>query len=213
MGRVHYEAAFEAYLRARRIPYIAVDEARRAALPGGARLAAEGAARGGPGLKSFDFVVYGAGVSLLLDVKGRRAGAGGGGRLESWATADDVASLREWERLCGAAFQGALVFVYWCEGEARGGLFQEVFEHGGRLYALRAVGVGEYERAMRVRSARWRTVHVPGGEFERISRPFTGVWCEGSGAPRGVPGDEALQAPAAAVWSAGAEVQRRCAVG
>ena len=29
----HYEAAFEAYLRARRLPYIAVDEARRSSWP------------------------------------------------------------------------------------------------------------------------------------------------------------------------------------
>ena len=29
----HYEAAFEAYLRSRGVPYIAVDEARRSLLP------------------------------------------------------------------------------------------------------------------------------------------------------------------------------------
>ena len=40
----HYEAAFEAFLRARRLPYVAVDEARRS-------LVADGS------LKSLDFIV------------------------------------------------------------------------------------------------------------------------------------------------------------
>ena len=40
----HYEAAFEAFLRARRVPYVAVDEAQRS-------LVADGS------LKSLDFIV------------------------------------------------------------------------------------------------------------------------------------------------------------
>ena len=32
--RHHYEAAFEGYLRQRRIPYVAVDEAKKSLLPG-----------------------------------------------------------------------------------------------------------------------------------------------------------------------------------
>ena len=56
----HYEAAFEAYLRARRLPYIAVDEARRS-------LVADGS------IKSLDFIVSPPGqLSWLVDVKGRR---------------------------------------------------------------------------------------------------------------------------------------------
>ncbi len=58
---IHYEAAFEAFLRDRRVPYVAVDEAKKA-LFADARL------------KSFDFVVYSKNASnLLVDVKGRRA--------------------------------------------------------------------------------------------------------------------------------------------
>src|SRR5688572_2898382 len=56
----HYEAAFEAYLRDRRLPYVAVDEGRRA-------LAAD------ESLKSLDFIVSPPGArSWLVDVKGRR---------------------------------------------------------------------------------------------------------------------------------------------
>ena len=57
---IHYEAAFEDYLRAKGWPYIAVDEAKKAIFAGGA-------------IKSFDFLVYSAsGPNLLVDVKGRK---------------------------------------------------------------------------------------------------------------------------------------------
>ena len=56
---VHYEAAFEGYLRHRGMPYVAVDEAKRALFATAK-------------LKSFDFVVYSkTGPNLLVDVKGR----------------------------------------------------------------------------------------------------------------------------------------------
>jgi hypothetical protein len=55
-----YEAAFEAYLRDRRIGSIAVDEAHRSILADET-------------VKSLDFLVYGpCGAKLLVDVKGRR---------------------------------------------------------------------------------------------------------------------------------------------
>jgi len=81
-------------------------------------------------LKSFDFVIYGEGQNLLVDIKGRRVarrgrlGADGGGgrittasrsKLESWVTQDDVDSLRHWQSLFGEGFVAAFVFVYWCE--------------------------------------------------------------------------------------------------
>lgn len=61
----HYEAAFEAYLRAQRLPYVAVDETRRALLGDGS-------------LKSLDFIVSpaGAGDGWLIDVKGRQFPSG-----------------------------------------------------------------------------------------------------------------------------------------
>ena len=55
--KVIYEACFEDYLRTAGVPYVAVDEAKKA-LFAGVRL------------KSFDFVVYSAsGTNLLVDVK------------------------------------------------------------------------------------------------------------------------------------------------
>lgn len=176
--RHHYEVAFEAYLRERRVPYISVDEARRAILP---RIAPLRVAAG-PALKAFDFVVYGSSENLLLEVKGRRlgpagrsGGAGGGSRMECWATRDDVHSLGAWASLFGAGFGAALVFVYWCESQPPDALFGEVFTHRDRMYALRCVPVDEYRRHMRVRSEKWGTVDLSPGDFRTLSRPFLPV--------------------------------------
>jgi len=185
--RHHYEVAFEDYLRSRRIPYVAVDEAKKALLPGGSHLALSSTGT----VKSFDFVLYGESTNLLVEIKGRRiprrARTGSRKRisdgllfhrpparsnLQNWVTRDDVESLRTWERLFGPAFEAVFVFVYWCDDQPPDALFQEVFENREKWYALRSVPVGDYARAMRTRSERWRTVHVPTGTFEQISRPF-----------------------------------------
>jgi hypothetical protein len=175
--RHHYERAFEAYLRSRRLPYIAVDEAKKTLLPEGSRLRVEGPGGAGATLKSFDFVLYGGRMNLLVDVKGRRvprslASSNGRSRLESWVTQDDVDSMREWERLFGPGFEGAFIFIYWCDGQPPDALFQEIFEDRGRWYAIRAVRASDYVERMRVRSPRWRTVHLSGPDFERMSRPL-----------------------------------------
>lgn len=206
--RHHYELAFEEYLRSRRVPYVAVDEARKALLPPGAVLSARsgvtdaGAIAEPSALKCFDFVVYSDRGNLLLDVKGRkvarrvRASRGGvedraaeplatprrrgsasapRSSLESWVTEEDIDSLSRWRTLFGEGFDAAFAFVYWCDDQPPDGLFQEVFEHRGRWYAVRCVRVDPYTRVMKRRSAKWRTVHVPAALFERISQPLLGV--------------------------------------
>lgn len=204
--RHHYENAFERYLRARRIPYVSVDEARKALLPDGASLVAPSAeppgqpgVRPGRALKSFDFVVYGEGGNLLLDIKGRKIARRPGSpaparsRLDSWATIDDVDGLLTWRALFGSGFDAALVFVYWCDDQPPDGLFQEVFEFQGRWYAVRAVLLDAYRAAMKTRSAKWRTVHVPTDAFEKISQPF----CAAPGDPlwRGLEGGSPTPGP------------------
>ena len=162
--RHHYESAFEHWLRERRRPYVAVHEARKALLP-----APEPDAR----LKSFDFVLYGEGLNLLAEIKGRRIAPGRSGRrLESWATQDDIGSLLAWERLFGDGFAAALVFVYWCDQQPPAPLFEEVFEFKGRWYAVRVVLTRDYARIMKPRSPKWRTVHVPAAAFDRACRPL-----------------------------------------
>ena len=95
----HYEAAFEAFLQNTALPYVAVDEQRRAQL-------------GEVSLKSVDFIVRPQPtLTLLIDVKGRRTGAGRR-RWENWVTLDDIASLMAWRELFGQGTHGLLLFAY-----------------------------------------------------------------------------------------------------
>jgi len=195
--RFHYERAFERYLRSNRIPYVAVDEAKKALLPDGSVLRIESGEGTTRALKSFDFVVYGESTNLLVEVKGRRlpkAGARGGQRLESWVSADDVESLEVWRRLFGPGFDAAIVFIYRCEDQPPDGLFDEVIACEGGWYTTRAVTLDDYRARMRVRSPRWRTVDLARADFERVAHPFApgSAWGGGSGGGSG-PGVPAFE--------------------
>lgn len=190
--RHHYEQAFEHYLRERRVPYVAVNEARKALLPdsasnrlgGGGGKGGDGGVGGrgarAPSLKSFDFVLYGEPTNMLAEIKGRKVGGRPSdgsslptrSRLESWVTRDDVESLLKWETLFGDGFCALFVFVYWCDAPPPGSLFQEIFEFRGRWYALRGIEVAVYASEMKTRSPRWGTVHLPTEAFERLSSPL-----------------------------------------
>jgi len=177
--RHHYERAFEQYLRTTRIPYVAVNEARKSLLPDQTGQSANHAC-GRPGsLKNFDFVIYGDTPNLLVEIKGRKLpavrlkdGRPGKARLESWVTLDDIESLSRWQKLFGGGYEAAFVFVYWCADTPPDGLFGELIEHQGRWYTLRAITLSDYTSAIRVRSPRWRTVHLPTADFDRLAAPF-----------------------------------------
>ena len=178
--RHHYEQAFEHYLREQRVPYVAVNEARKALLPEStsSRL---NRAKGTLSLKSFDFVLYGDPTNLLVEIKGRKIGGRSGNgqtrrpsraRLECWVTREDVESLRQWEELFGDGFRAMFVFVYWCDAPPPSALFEEIFEFRGRWYALRGIEVTDYASEMKTRSPRWGTGHLPRASFERLSSPL-----------------------------------------
>jgi len=177
MGRrqIHYERAFTAMLADRGVPYVAVDEARRAVLPGEqAPLATIDAGRSKT-LKAFDYVLYGT-PNLLVELKGRRLPAGST-RLENWVTDDDVDSLRRWRAMFGADYVACFVFVYECAGEpptSPSPLFEDAWIFKDRWYALRAIDVEGYAAHMKVRSARWRTMCLQKADFERVSGPLMG---------------------------------------
>jgi hypothetical protein len=162
---VHYEAAFEAYLRGKGIPYVAVDEAKRALFSNAK-------------LKSFDFVVYPQNKPrLLIDVKGRqlrnRTKRKG---FETWATEADVTDLLQWEQVFGEGFTAVFSFVYWIDpppllataGEGEPG----VFEFRERWYLLMGIDLAEYRDHMRRRSAKWATVCLPAEDFRSLARPI-----------------------------------------
>lgn len=165
--RFHYDASFEYYLRANRIPYIVVDEARKA-------LDSPDKTSTVPlKLKSFDFVVYARnGPNLLVDVKGRKHSGRSHRQLNNWVTADDVADLLRWQEVFGGGFRAALVFLYWCEAQPPDALFHEIFSFRDRWYAVLAIGVEDYRRHMSRRSAKWGTVHMPASDFGRLACPL-----------------------------------------
>ena len=159
---VHYEAAFEAFLREKGIPCVAVDEAKKALFANAK-------------LKSFDFVVYSRnGPNLLIDVKGRQARSRGSpgsrGSFETWATEQDVNDLMQWEQVFGEGYKAVLTFIYWIDPP----LTEEpgMFLHRGRWYQMMGVDLAEYRDHMRRRSAKWETVALGAEDFRCLARPI-----------------------------------------
>jgi hypothetical protein len=161
---VHYEAAFEDYLRAKGWPYVAVDETKKAIFADAA-------------IKSFDFLVYSStGPNLLADVKGRKFPDSIPGRRrgaskawENWITRGDADGLAEWEKVFGRDFVGTFVFAYWLQGPPGRAPFEDVHLFRKRHYAFVAVTLAEYVATARPRSAKWQTLAVPSGEFAALA--------------------------------------------
>jgi hypothetical protein len=159
----HYEAAFEAYLRSRGVPYVAVDEAKRSVFSDGASI------------KSLDFIVSSpSGATWLVDVKGRRFPAGEDQKQywKNWSTRDDLDSLAQWERLFGETFRGLFVFAYDVLGDRAPLPAEQLFEFRGSLYGFVAVRLADYADSAHQISPRWDTVAMPTADFRRVARPL-----------------------------------------
>lgn len=178
--RHHYEHAFEGFLRDQRVPYISVDEAKKSLLPERTRMTTRACDAAPEKLKNFDFVIYGEGGNLLVEVKGRRLpkvrlvdGTPAKPRMESWVTEDDIDALQRWRGLFGPEFEPMFVFMYWCDDVPPDGLFVETVVSRGRWYTMRCIDLDSYMGAMKVRSPKWGTMNLSTADFERLSRPFT----------------------------------------
>jgi hypothetical protein len=162
---VHYEAAFEDYLRSKGWPYVAVDETRKAIFAAAS-------------IKSFDFLVYSAeGPNLLVDVKGRKFPDSLPGRRrghtkawENWITRGDVEGLRQWEGVFGEGFVAAIVHAYWLQGAPSRAPFDDVHLFRERHYAFVAMRLGDYVEHARPRSRKWETLSIPSAEFASAAR-------------------------------------------
>ncbi len=160
-----YEAAFEAYLQAQRLCYVAVHEGRRTFL-------------GNSRVKNLDFIVHGeGGLGLLVDIKGRRYPGGPPGKprrvWESWATEDDVDGLARWAEIFGQGYCGLFVFAYRLAADVEPALdLGDLWEYRGERFLLRAVTVDDYRDRQRVRSPRWNTVALSSEDFKATARPF-----------------------------------------
>lgn len=163
----HCELAFEEHLRRLRLPYIAVDEARKSLMPTGSGVDA---------IKSFDFLVSLPNRSLLVDIKGRKLRmnrSGSVGKLENWVTRDDLHSLARWEQIFGPEFQAVFVFAYWSDIQPPDGVFDHLLHHRDRWYALRCITRSSYEANARTRSLKWGTVDLDARAFSRLATSLT----------------------------------------
>ncbi|MEK6799836.1 MAG: HYExAFE family protein [Planctomycetota bacterium] len=160
---IHYEAAFEDYLRSRGWPYVPVDEQRKAIFAG-ARI------------KSFDFLVYPPGRrAWLADVKGRKFPYTDGRTnryWENWVCADDLEGLRRWHEVFGADFQPLLVFAYWLLAPSERDPPGEVHVFRGSCYAFLGIRAEDYARCARRRSDKWNTLSVPTRWFRQLATPI-----------------------------------------
>ena len=159
----HYEAAFEAFLRRRGVPYVAVDEARRSVLADG------------QSIKSLDFLVSSPGeITWLVDVKGRRFPSGDETKQywKNWSPREDLGSLARWETVFGETFRGLFVFAYDIVGDRAPLAADQLFEHRGSLYGFVGIELSEYARLARPISPSWDTVAMPTADFRRLARPM-----------------------------------------
>lgn len=167
----HYEVAFEAYLRERTIPYVAVDETRRSLTTPVSQAAADQP----KSLKSLDFIVSPpnpTGRSWLVDVKGRRFPTGRSKQYwKNWSTADELSSLAHWERLFAGQFQSLLVFAYNVVGDRAPLPAGQLFEFRGSLYGFLGIRLDHYAGWSKVLSPRWQTVTIPAKQFRALARP------------------------------------------
>ena len=174
---VHYEAAFEDYLRSRGWPYVPVNEQRKAIFAG-ARV------------KSFDFLVYPPDQNgWLVDVKGRKFpydGAGGKRYWENWVTREDLEGLKSWEGVFGGGFTSVLVFAYWLVGPP--GRLPTADVHGfrGEYYSFLWVSAAAYGANARPRSPKWETFSLSGRTFQKLAAPV-GEWGDGNRSPKHLP--------------------------
>ena len=158
----HYEAAFEAYLQARQIAYVAVDEARRSRIAAGS-------------LKNVDFLVSPAdGVTLLVDVKGRRfpSGVSHPQYWRNWSTWDDLRCLARWQEQLGPGSLALFGFIFHVVGDRSPLPPDDLFWFRGERYAMLAVRAADYVRFARPLSAKWETVAMPAPLFRQAAVPF-----------------------------------------
>jgi hypothetical protein len=162
----HYEAAFEAFLRAQRVAYVAVDEARRSW-------------HGERSLKNIDFLVTppAAEERWLVDVKGRHFPSGQKKQYwRNWTTADELRSLGHWEELLGERFEAILLFAYLVRGDVAPLPAGDLFPFRGQWYAFLAVRLEHYLAQARQLSPKWDTWSIPAPRFRSLARSVAALW-------------------------------------
>ncbi len=158
---IHYEAAFEDYLRSLGWPYLPVDEQKKAIFAG-ARI------------KSFDFLVYPPDEKAwLVDIKGRKFPYNSKGGLrywENWVTRQDLEGLRRWKEVFGEQFQPMIVFAYWLLGEPGREPSSDLHMFRNECYAFVPVRAADYAAHARTRSPKWDTLSVSARTLRSLAK-------------------------------------------
>ncbi len=165
LRHVHYEAAFEDFLRSRGWPYVPVEEHRRAIFSG-ARV------------KSFDFLVYPPGKKAwLVDVKGRKfpyEHSGGKRYWENWINREDLDGLSMWSEVFGNEFEPVFVFAYWLLG-TRSVPTAPIHPFRGESYVFLKIPIEIYANQARQRSPKWDTLDLSSAVFKAHAAPVEPV--------------------------------------
>ena len=163
---IHYEAAFEDYLRSCGQPYIAVDEHKKAIFAGSR-------------VKSFDFLVYREEVCVwLVDVKGRKFPYDVKGQKrywENWITREDLEGLTHWQTAFGEGFVPMIVFAYLLLDPDGRTPTEHIHPYRDSFYAFLCVRLDDYRDTCRLRSPKWDTLSVPTEKFRKMAKPIQTV--------------------------------------
>jgi len=159
----HYESSFVDYLRGRGVPYVPVDETRRAIFAGSR-------------IKSFDVLVYPReGARWIVDIKGRKfpyySSRGGRRYWENWVERDDLEGLREWQTVFGEDFEACFIFAYLLDGPPDRWPPTRPHYFRGGYYAFYRVRLNDYLEHARQRSPSWQTLTMSRADYRRIARP------------------------------------------
>jgi len=159
-----YECMFEAYLRKKEIPYIAVDEKKRPVTRYGT-------------IKNFDFIIHSKRGNFTVDIKGKefpqsatqnRAGL----RWQNWVKNTDLQGLTFWRDIMGDFFTPIIVFAYKVIFPRDIYLFWDLFNYRGFAYGLMAVSLEDYKKYAKLRSPKWGVYSVNKEEFLEIIHPL-----------------------------------------
>jgi hypothetical protein len=154
--RNQYEQAFEGWLIDHGVDYVRADEHKRL---GPARRP----------IKNFDFLLYpGPDRRVIVEVKGRAyrgTNVAAMTGFECWVTRDDVEGLRTWRQVLGAGHEAVFTFAYRIASVDVEFDGREIFAFGRDRYIFFALDVDAYERNMKRRSPRWRTVTLSAQAF------------------------------------------------
>jgi hypothetical protein len=157
----HYERAFENWLIDNSIPYVVIDEHKRAVFSR-------------QRIKSFDFLLYLRGGKIIIaEVKGRKFKGISMAKIagfECWVTEEDIEGLTRWQEVFGVGHKAVFIFTYRIEKIDVDFDGRDVFDFGPNRYVFFFVKLDDYRSFMKRRSPKWHTVTLPADKFRQCAK-------------------------------------------